>query len=825
MSLMIDLHSRETLFVEVILPLYIPKTYTYRVPFDLNYRIEIGIRVIVQFGQSKIYSAIIKNISKKAPKTYEAKYILDIVDDKPVVTDTQITFWEWIASYYMCYIGEVMQAALPSALKLASETKISPVESDDLDRDHLTDKEFLVMEALDIAKQLKVGDIVKLLGQKTVFPLLKELFDKGFIHISEEVTQKYKAKTKQYIRLSNLYQHNFDKEELINGLNNAPKQQDALLGYLHLSRSGGEISRKHLMEVSRAGASSIKGLIDKGIFEQYEKTVSRLDRNEEQLFSTFQLNEEQQNAYNSILSLFTKKEVVLLHGVTASGKTQVYIKIIEHYIKQGQTSLYLLPEIALTSQITERLKIYFGDELVVYHSRFNDNERVEVWEKVLNGQCKVVVGARSAIFLPFQNLGIVVIDEEHESSYKQFEPSPRYHARDSAIYLAHIFKAKVLLGSATPSIESYYNAKSNKYGLVEIKNRYGKATPPNLEIIDIKEQSRQDKMISYFSTKLMEAIQGALERKEQVILFQNRRGHSTFLQCKTCGNVANCINCDVSMTYHKSSNLMHCHYCGYTETAPTICIACGSPSIVSKGYGTERIEEELELLLPEARIGRLDFDTARGKFGFERIITSFEDHEIDILIGTQMIAKGLDFDKVSVIGVINADMIINFPDFRSYERAYSLFSQVSGRAGRRSIAGQVLIQTFTPDHRVLQQVVKQDYNAMFMVEIKERKNFNYPPFYRMIRLEVRHSDVYLCESAARVLANGIKEYLGHRVLGPEPPLVSRVRNNYLQIITLKIERHDISIVKVKDKLMQTILQFTANKKYRSIKIHIDVDPL
>lgn len=822
---MIDLQPRETLFVEVILPLYIPKTYTYRVPFDWNDRVEVGVRVIVQFGRSKIYSAIIKSIGEQPPTLYEAKYILDIVDEKPVITEIQIAFWEWIASYYMCYVGEVMQAALPSALKLASETKISAVASDDLDRDDLSDKEFLVMEALDIAKELKVGDIVKLLGQKTVFPLLKELFDKGFIHISEEVSQKYKAKTKQYIRLSSLYQQNSDKEELINGLNNAPKQQDALLGYIHLSRSGDEISRKQLMEVSGVGTSSIKGLIDKGIFEQYEKAVSRLDRNEAQLFSTFKLSEEQQSAYTSIFSLFEKKDVVLLHGVTASGKTQVYIKIIEYYIKQGQTALYLLPEIALTSQITERLKIYFGDELVVYHSRFNDNERVEVWEKVLNGQCKVVVGARSAIFLPFQNLGIVVIDEEHETSYKQFEPSPRYHARDSAIYLGHIFKAKVLLGSATPSIESYYNAKSNKYGLVEIKNRYGEATPPSLEIIDVKEESRKDKMVSYFSTKLMEAIQGALDRKEQVILFQNRRGHSTFLQCKTCGHVANCINCDVSMTYHKSSNLMHCHYCGYTEAAPIICVACGSPSIVSKGYGTERIEEELELLLPEARIGRLDFDTARGKFGFDRVITAFEDHEIDILIGTQMIAKGLDFGKVSVIGVINADTIINFPDFRSYERAYSLFSQVSGRAGRRAIAGQVLIQTFSPDHRVLDQVVKQDYDAMFMVEIKERKNFHYPPFYRMIRLEVRHSDVYLCESAARVLATGIREYLGHRVLGPEPPLISRVRNNYLQIITLKIERDDISIIKVKEMLMQTILHFATDKKYRSVKIHIDVDPL
>lgn len=817
--------GQTTLFVEVVLPLAIPKTYTYRIPRGLNERVQPGIRVIVQFGRSKLYSAIVKNISTEAPTLYEAKYILDIVDESPIVTQKQLEFWEWMSEYYMCNIGEVMQAGLPTALKLESETLISAVEDDDLDRNLLSDKEYMVVEALDVANQLKIGDVVKLLGQKTVFPLLRELYEKGFIHISEEVSQKFKARTEKYIELHPDVRGEEGKREALESLNNAPKQQDALLAFFYLQRTHTDISRKELMKTANVSAAIVKALVDKNILSEREEVVSRLDKNQQLVASNFVLDVDQQKAQDAIFSFFEEDKVVLLHGVTASGKTLIYIRAIERFIQEGKMALYLLPEIALTSQITERLKIYFGDQLVVYHSRFNENERAEVWNKVLNKECKVVLGARSAIFLPFQNLGIVVVDEEHESSYKQYEPSPRYHARDSAIYLAYIFGAQVLLGSATPSVESFYNAKSKKYGLVELKKRYGSAEEPEVQIIDIKSKSKKDQMLSYFSAPLLEAIQTALDQKEQVILFQNRRGHSTFLQCKTCGHVVNCVNCDVAMTYHKTSNKMHCHYCGYTDSAPQLCVACGSPSIQSKGYGTERIEEELEVLMPHARIARLDLDTTRGKYGFEKIINAFEDQEIDILIGTQMIAKGLDFGRVTVIGIINADSMINFPDFRSYERAYALFSQVSGRAGRREIPGKVFIQTYSPDHRVLQQVLHQDYDNMFASEIKERKNFKYPPFYRLIRMEVRHVDIYHCESSAKALAAQIKEYLGDRVLGPEPPLVSRVRKNYLQVILLKIERTDISIKKVKEKLQQTLLSFYADKKNKGARVYIDVDPL
>ena len=817
--------GQTTLFIDVVLPLAIPKTYTYRVPRDLNERIKPGIRVIVQFGRSKLYSAIVKKVTTEAPKLYEAKYILDIVDENPIVTHKQLDFWEWMSDYYMCHIGEVMQAGLPTALKLESETLVSAVEDEGLNRDLLSDKEYMVVEALDVAKQLKIGDVVKLLGQKTVFPLLRELYEKGFIHISEEVSRKFKARTEKYLELHADVRGEDEKREALEGLNNAPKQQDALLAFLHLARTHEDISRKALMKTAGVSAAIVKALVDKNILSEREEVVSRLDKNQQLVASNFVLDDDQQRAQGEIFSFFEEDKVALLHGVTASGKTLIYIRAIERFIQEGKTALYLLPEIALTSQITERLKIYFGDQLVVYHSRFNENERAEVWNKVLNKECKVVLGARSAIFLPFQDLGIVVIDEEHESSYKQYEPSPRYHARDSAIYLAHMFGAKVLLGSATPSVESYYNAKSKKYGLVELKKRYGGAEEPEVRIIDVKSKSKSDLMLSYFSTPLLEAMQVAIEQKEQVILFQNRRGHSTFLQCKTCGHVVKCVNCDVAMTYHKTSNKMHCHYCGYTDSSPQLCVACGSPSIQSKGYGTERIEEELELLMPQARIARLDLDTTRGKHGFEKIINAFEDQEIDILIGTQMVAKGLDFGRVTVIGIINADSMINFPDFRSYERAYALFSQVSGRAGRREIPGKVFIQTYSPDHRVLQQVLHQDYDNMFATEIKERKNFKYPPFYRLIRLEVRHVDIYHCESSAKALAAQIKEYLGERVLGPEPPLVSRVRKNYLQVILLKIERGDISIKKVKENLQHTLLVFYADKKNKGARVYIDVDPL
>ncbi len=816
--------GRKTCFVDVILPLSISKTYTYRIPLEWSDKVDIGMRVIVQFGRNKIYSAIVKNITDQAPEKYEAKYVLDILDEHPIVDQSQLKLWEWMSDYYMCTLGEVMQAALPAALKLASETKIIAADSNRVDKSELSDKEYMIIEALEIAGELSVSDIVKLLGQKTVFPILKQLFDRGFLQISEEISERYKPKRKNFLVLNTEYGDERGKRELLDSLNRAPKQQDAVLAYLQLSKTAVEVTRQAIMEAVGCGAGSITALIDKEIFLVKEKIVSRFEGEDIELTAEFSFNTDQQAAFEQINGLFGTKDVVLLHGVTASGKTQLYIRMIEQAIAEGKGALYLLPEIALTTQITERLKLYFGDQLGVYHSKFNDNERAEVWHKVLKNEYKVVIGARSSLFLPFHKLGIVIVDEEHESSYKQYDPAPRYHARDTAIYLGYLHQAKVLLGSATPSIESYYNAKAGKYGFVALLKRYGTAQLPEIEVINISEEKRKGNMHTYFSTVLLREIQLAIDRKEQVILFQNRRGHTPIIQCNTCGYVTKCVNCDVSLTYHKSTNRMHCHYCGHHEGPTQVCPACGTTHMESRGFGTERIEEELELLMPEARIGRLDLDSTKGKHGFEKIITAFDEHEYDILIGTQMIAKGLDFGKVSLIGIINADTIVNFPDFRAYERAFSLFSQVAGRAGRRDVVGKVIIQTYTPRHRVIEQVVAHDYAEMFIQEATERKNYQYPPFYRLIKIDVKHPDIQKCFDSAKDLASGLRTSLGTRVLGPEPPLVSRVRTYFIQTITLKIERNSVSIAKVKELISQSLLVFELDKSHSGVRIQIDVDP-
>jgi len=816
--------NRSTYFIDVVLPLAIAKTYTYRVPYELNDQLQIGVRVIVQFGKNKIYSAIIKSISRQAPQNYEAKFILDIIDLNPLVNSLQLSLWDWIAEYYMCYTGEVMQAALPAALKMASETKIMASSNPDLDRSQLSDKAYMIIEALDLAGILTVNDVIKILGQKSVFPLLKSLFEKGFILISEEIKQRYKAKTKSFLKLNPEYENDESKKVLLNSLNRASKQQDALITIMQLQKRQAEISRSDVLEASGCGHSAIKALVDKEILILEEKTVSRFDGTDVLLTANFTFSQSQQRAFEEINKLHLEKNVVLLHGVTASGKTQVYIRLIEEIIEQGKTALYLLPEIALTAQITERLRLHFGDKLGVYHSKFNDNERAEVWQKVGDGDFQIIIGARSSVFLPFRALGLIIIDEEHENSFKQYDPAPRYHARDTALYLANLHNAKVLLGSATPSVESYFNAKSGKYGLVEMFERFGDAKLPSIQVLDIAKAAREEDMFSYFSGTLLREIRDTILKKEQVILFQNRRGHTPFIQCGTCGVVAKCVNCDVSLTFHKSSNLLHCHYCGFSEHVIETCQACGMPNMQSKGFGTERVEEELEILLPDIRIGRLDLDSTKGKHGFEKVITAFDNQEYDVLIGTQMITKGLDFGNVSLIGVINADGIINFPDFRAYERAFSLFSQVAGRAGRRQKEGKVVIQTYSPNHRVLNQVTNYDYNGMFLTEVTERKNYLYPPFYRLIRLDVKHVNQDLVNDSATRLASILRQHLGSRVLGPEPPLVSRIRNNFIQSISLKIEKKDISINKVKELIKQSILHFELDKRNRGIRIQIDVDP-
>jgi len=817
--------DRETLFVEVILPLAIAKNYTYRVPFELNNAVEIGKRVVVQFGKSKLYTAIIAGIGTQAPAKYEAKYLVEVLDDKPVVTREQLHFWNWLAEYYMCNMGEVMNAALPSALKLASETKIVLNKDFDFDRAALHDKEFLIVEALDLQPELTVSDIVKLLGQKQVMPILKLLFEKNIINISEEVSDRYKPRKRTFLTLNTLYNDPDNLRELFNILEKkAPKQADAVLAYIKLSRHQKTISKNELIEESGAGAASIKSLVEKEVFVAEEKNVSRLYFEEEEGINNFELSEQQQEALSSVSDQFAEKDVVLLHGVTSSGKTQIYIRLIEEMIQTGRQVLYLLPEIALTTHIVERLRIYFGANIGVYHSRFNDNERVEVWQKVLNNEYKIVLGARSSVFLPFNDLGLIIVDEEHETSYKQFDPAPRYNARDAAIFLANMHAAKVLLGSATPSFESYYNARTGKYGFTELTERFGGVELPEVEVISIAEETKSKTMQSHFTSVLMADIARAIENKEQVILFQNRRGYAPVLMCKICAYTPKCINCDVSLTYHKHSGKLHCHYCGYKDDAPSICPACGSTHLEYKGFGTEKIEDELSLILPDARISRMDLDTTRAKNSLQNILNDLEEKKIDILVGTQMVAKGLDFADVSVIGIINADSLLKFPDYRANERSYQMLAQVSGRAGRRGKRGKVVIQTYDPKHRVIKQVIENNYTDLYFTEMPERKSFKYPPFYRLINLDVKHKNPEALQRQAEYLATELRKHFGDRVIGPEAPLVGRIRNFYIRSILLKFEKDGVSINKAKAIIRDTITQFQTTKLSKGSVVQPDVDP-
>jgi primosomal protein N' (replication factor Y) (superfamily II helicase) len=818
------LTERETLFVGVILPLAIAKNYTYRVPFNLNGDVAIGKRVVVQFGKSKLYTAIIATIGNQAPEKYEAKYIIDILDNEPIVNPAQLSFWKWIADYYLCNVGEVMNAALPSALKLASETKIVLNKGFEYDKSTLNDKEYLIIDALDLQPELTVSDVAKLLGQKTVMPILKLLFEKNIIHISEEVSDRYKPRKRTFLSLNPVYNNPEQLRELLTILERAPKQADAVLAYIQLSRKQKLISKNELTEASGAGPAAIKALLDKDILVADEQIVSRLYAEEDELSDGFTLSDTQQAALSSIKNQFEQKDVVLLHGITSSGKTQVYIRLIEQMLANDRQVLYLLPEIALTTHIIERLRRYFGNIIGVYHSRFNDNERVEVWQKVLKGEFRIVLGARSSVFLPFEDLGLIIVDEEHESSYKQFDPAPRYNARDASIYLSHVHQAKVLLGSATPSFESYYNAKTDKYGLVELTERFGGVELPQIEVVSITQETKNKTMQSHFSSVLMADMAAALDKKEQVILFQNRRGYAPVILCKTCAYSPKCINCDVTLTYHKSSGKLHCHYCGYKEDTPNICPACGSAHLEQKGFGTEKVEDELSILMPDARITRMDLDTTRSKMAFQNILNDIEEKKIDILVGTQMVAKGLDFPDITVIGIINADSLLKYPDYRANERSFQLLAQVSGRAGRRGKQGKVVIQTYDPNHRVIKQVIENDYRDLYNTEMEERKAFKYPPFYRIIELNIKHKEPEKLYLQAEYIAKELRKHFADRVIGPEFPLINRIRNYYIKTIMLKFEKDTVSITKVKAMLQDVLLQFQTTKLSKGCVVQPDVDP-
>lgn len=812
-------------FVNVILPVPVENTFTYKINAAEFEFIKPGMRIAVPFGKSKIYTALAVNVHQEEPTVYEAKDIEQILDDEPVVTQVQMHFWQWIANYYMCTIGEVMRASLPSAFLIESETIIKRKTILEEIPDELEEDQYLILEALQSSPILKVQEVMNILQKKKVLPQIRSLMDQGFVDVEEEIYEAYKPKLVKYIKLAADYEKEEMMHQALDELSRAPKQREILLNYFSLkAKSTKPIKAKDLLKVADASNTQLKSLTDKGILEIYKIQTDRLSYAKSQDSEIKELNEEQERALEEIEASFKDKEVCLLHGVTSSGKTEVYVNLIKKYLDAGQQVLFLVPEIALTTQLVNRLKIYFGESLAVYHSKYSVHERVEVWNNVLHKRSKaqLVLGARSAVLLPFENLGLIVVDEEHETSYKQFDPAPRYQARDAAVVLAYMQKAKLLMGSATPSLESYYNARQGKYGLVVMKKRFGNVLMPENVIIDLQEKYRKKRMTGHFSDDLLRAITDALEEGEQVILFQNRRGFSPILECNTCGHSPQCPNCDVSLTYHKYRNQLRCHYCGYHIAMQEKCMACGSVELDTKGFGTEQIELELRELYPDARIGRMDSDTTRGKYGFEKIIAAFEQEELDILVGTQMLTKGLDFRNVSLVGILNADSMLNIPDFRAHERSFQLIQQVSGRAGRTQKRGKVYIQTYNPHHQILQQVSMNKYEEMFVEQLEERHIYKYPPFYRLIKITLRHRDFQKVEEASQWMASALRNLFGEYVLGPEAPPVARIRNEYYRNILVKLSRKQ-NLEKTKGAIRKVNASFAAIAQYRSVRVVINVD--
>lgn len=812
-------------FVEVIIPLSLPKTFTYLVSeAEYNFIVN-GMRVAVPFGKSKIYTGLAVGKHQNAPTLYEAKEIHQILDQYPIVNQLQIDHWFWIASYYMCSAGEVFRMALPSALLLESETIITFINDSGIDEQLLSDDEYLIFEALQNQSSLKIEDCTKILNKKNVLPIIQKLISKNVISLNEEMIENYKPKLLRYIRLNEQYLGDDGLASLLELLKNANKQKEIVLTFFQLhAQQKKPVSAQQISQKLNAPEAALKSLITKSIFEEYFLQEDRINFDKNKMFSELILSEAQNEAFENVMLHFESKNVVLLHGVTASGKTEIYIKLIEQLLLENQQILYLLPEIALTTQLVTRLTKHFGNEVAVYHSKYSNNERVEVWNQVLHSsdKAKIVIGARSALFLPFSNLALIIVDEEHETTFKQENPAPRYHARDAAIVLANFHKSKVLLGSATPSLETYYNATTEKYGLVTVTERYGKASLPKINVIDLKEAYARKQMNGHFSTYLIDAITTALNLGEQVILFQNRRGYSPVLECITCGHIPQCTSCNVSLTYHKFKNQLRCHYCGYVIAKPTNCHACSSTEIETKGFGTEQIELELAALFPTKNIKRMDQDTTRGKYAFEKLIDSFKNRQVDILVGTQMLAKGLDFDNVSLVGILNADTMLYHPDFRAFERSYQLMTQVAGRAGRADKIGQVVIQTYAPLHPIIKQVQQNDYNGMFTDQMHDRQIYFYPPFFKLIKITLKHRDFDKLKQGSFWMYQVLKQNLAMPVLGPEEPAINRIRNEYIRTILMKIP-NDQSITQTKKIILKSINSFDAISQYRTIKVSTDVD--
>jgi primosomal protein N' (replication factor Y) len=812
-------------FVNVILPLPLPRLYTYRVLREHEAVIQVGCRVVVQFGSKRMYVAIVQQIHHQPPAGYEAKYVVDVLDEVPLVTENMMQFWHWMSTYYLCSLGEVMNAALPSSLKPESKTIVVFNPEGDLADSELSDREYLIVEALSREGSLTVDEVMEIVQLKNIFPLLKSLYLKGIILMQETVEETYKPRFTTCIKLTEAFDEENALRILFDELEKHEKQLHALIAYIQLKHELTHIEKKVLLSRSGVSDSSLKTLIKKGVFELYTQQIDRIAAKHEPAEEPFTLNTYQQQAYDELATGFKTHDVALLHGITSSGKTHIYVKLIDEQLRQGKQTLLLLPEIALTSQIIHRVQKHFGSQAIAFHSRFSSNERYELWNKVKSGEAKIVIGARSAIFLPFQSLGLVIVDEEHEQSYKQHDPAPRYHARDAAIMLAHIHQCKTLLGSATPSFESYYNTQQNRYALVELKQRHGNIELPKIELANLAEEKRVKTMHGHFTHVLYEAIEQALQHNEQVILFQNRRGYAPILECEMCRFIPRCKNCDISMTYHKYNDSLKCHYCGYSVPKMTSCAACGSHQLELKGIGTEKIEDEIGLFFPHARTIRLDLDSTRTKHGHTEIIRAFEAREADIMVGTQMLSKGLDFGAVSVVGVINADQLLYFPDFRAHERAYQLLTQVSGRAGRKQKQGRVIIQTSVPHHHVLHEIATHHFNELYANEIEQRRQFGYPPFTRLIHVDVKHKEYSVAAKAAFELKQLLYPKMGEGVVGPETPYVGRIKNLYIKELLIKLNRDRKNLAETKQFIKYCTDQVLQNTAFKGCIITLNVDPL
>ena len=818
-------------FVDVILPLPLQASFTYALPPEMDGQVQIGCRVVVSFGRKKFYTGIVRNVHYLKPQEYEVKEVSAVLDEHPILVPLQFRFWEWLADYYLCTQGDVYKAALPSGLKLESETVVE-YNPDFEATEPLSEREQKVLDLLAVEPEQTVTRLEKESGLKNILAVVKSLLEKDALFVKEELKRTYKPKTETRVRLTEAARNerrlHFFFDEL---QRRAPKQLDLLMKYIELSgclggREAKEVSKAELLKRSGATPAVFSGLVDKGVFEVYQQEVGRLETVSQALMPLNELNVHQQRAFDEIRVSFREKNVCLLHGVTSSGKTEIYIHLIDEAVRQGRQVLYLLPEIALTTQITERLKRVFGSRLGIYHSKFPDAERVEVWQKQLSQEpYDIILGVRSSLFLPFQRLGLVIVDEEHENTYKQQDPAPRYHARNAAIVLASMCGAKTLLGTATPSVESWYNAtEGGKYALVELKERYKEIQLPEIIPVDIKELQRKKRMNGPFSPLLLQYVREALEQKEQVILFQNRRGFAPMIECHTCGWVPKCKNCDVSLTYHKGLNQLTCHYCGYTQPVPRQCPACEGVDLRNRGFGTEKIEDDVKAIFPEARVARMDLDTTRTRTAYERIIHDFQQGRTDILIGTQMVSKGLDFDHVSVVGILNADTMMNYPDFRAYERAFQLMAQVAGRAGRKNKRGRVVLQTKSIDHPIIPQVMHNDFEGMVAGQLAERQLFRYPPYYRLVYVYLKHRNEQLLDVMAQTMAAKLRAVFGARVLGPDKPPVARIQTLFIRKIVLKIETN-APMARARQLLVQVQQEMVAEDRFKSLIVYYDVDPM